>query len=750
MARYNSVNTTSSVAGGTSISTPSSGLLTTLTGTGTVTIPNPILYTGQTQTFYNSTGSAITLSTPSGNFTGAGASGNGNLTVPGSSVVTVVSDGANYIVQDWIGGTITVGGTLTANGAVSLNPTGLNVSIQPTGAGVLTLSSGTKGSLDNVDIGTTTAGNAKFGTLESSGITKVTANTVSSSASSGALQVTGGVGIAGALYVGSQSYVVNATNPTTWVSVDTALTTQSLYMQANTTSSDTRIGSYTNHKLGLYTNNTVRVTLDTAGYVGIGTASPTTTLTLKKPIDSAAYGSGTRMIDFQSYFPGYDVDTVKASIYSGVSGIGTLNTQGGYLAFYTSNNGTNAERMRIEKDGTIGVNTTNTNTVTGNYTFNVALRARFNGMMLGNNDGTNASDNRIQLDWSSGSNAYIYAQQNVPLYIGSNNATQLTVSPANTSVASTYFNVGNEFQTVSGSGSSGGSGPYEIFRCNSTNLCTSGFFSISATRNSYVHTSTWAWSSSHNGTGQGTITMLSSTTYSNMTVYLDVDGSGDCWVSADWGAAQGYSFTVVKTSGGTLSVSNNGTNWNTQPGSTGRYSRTTISSGFAANNGKFDGSLSKGSGSFRIDHPLPALTATHQLVHSFIEGPNADLIYRGEVDLVDGRALVDIDQHSRMTDGTFEVLCRKVQCFTTNETDWTAVRGRVIGNILTIEAQDTKSTATVSWMVIGERKDPHMYETEWTDSNGEVVVEPLKNPVRTDSPPYPEHVNTSESKNGTI
>jgi hypothetical protein len=117
---------------------------------------------------------------------------------------------------------------------------------------------------------------------------------------------------------------------------------------------------------------------------------------------------------------------------------------------------------------------------------------------------------------------------------------------------------------------------------------------------------------------------------------------------------------------------------------------------------------------------------------------------------VDGQAVVDIDQHSRMTEGTFDVLCRKVQCFTTNETDWTAVRGRVVGNTLTIEAQDPTSTATVSWMVIGERKDPHMYATDWTDANGEVVVEPLKNPVNTDFPPMPESVNKTESTNGTI
>ena len=138
------------------------------------------------------------------------------------------------------------------------------------------------------------------------------------------------------------------------------------------------------------------------------------------------------------------------------------------------------------------------------------------------------------------------------------------------------------------------------------------------------------------------------------------------------------------------------------------------------------GALSKGSGSFRISHPLPELSETHQLVHSFIEGPKADLIYRGKVNLVNGAATVNIDEVSGMTDGTFSALCRDVQCFTTNESDWTPVRGSVAGNVLTIEAQDNTSTSSVSWMVIGERKDQHMYETDWTDDNGRVIVEPLK------------------------
>ena len=159
-------------------------------------------------------------------------------------------------------------------------------------------------------------------------------------------------------------------------------------------------------------------------------------------------------------------------------------------------------------------------------------------------------------------------------------------------------------------------------------------------------------------------------------------------------------------------------------GSSAFVQRMKINNGSGAVN--ITGSLSKGSGSFKISHPLPAKTDTHHLVHSFIEGPQADLIYRGYVDLVDGQATVNIDTAARMTEGTFEVLCTNVSCFTSNESDWTAVKGSVTGNILTITAQDATSTSKVSWMVVGERKDPHMLETDWTDENGRVITEPLK------------------------
>ena len=136
------------------------------------------------------------------------------------------------------------------------------------------------------------------------------------------------------------------------------------------------------------------------------------------------------------------------------------------------------------------------------------------------------------------------------------------------------------------------------------------------------------------------------------------------------------------------------------------------------------GSLSKGSGSFKINHPLQSKKNKNYLVHSFLEGPKADLLYRGKINLVNGLAVINIDTTAGMTEGTFEVLCRDVQCFTTNESGWDLVKGTIIGNILTITSQNSDSNDLISWLVIGERQDEHMYETEWTDENGHVILEP--------------------------
>ena len=102
-----------------------------------------------------------------------------------------------------------------------------------------------------------------------------------------------------------------------------------------------------------------------------------------------------------------------------------------------------------------------------------------------------------------------------------------------------------------------------------------------------------------------------------------------------------------------------------------------------------------------------------------------DLIYRGKIDLVNGSATVNIDIKAGMTDGTFVLLNRDIQCFTSNETGWTAVKGSVSGNILTITAQDNSCTDTISWMVVGERQDDKIKSSELTTADGDLIVEPL-------------------------
>ena len=138
------------------------------------------------------------------------------------------------------------------------------------------------------------------------------------------------------------------------------------------------------------------------------------------------------------------------------------------------------------------------------------------------------------------------------------------------------------------------------------------------------------------------------------------------------------------------------------------------------------GALSKGSGSFKIDHPLPSMKDTHSLVHSFIEGPRADLIYRGSATLVSGMRVIDLDEVVGMTSGTWSLLCRDPQVWVQNDSGWSAVRGAVHAGALTIECEDTNSTDTVSWMVVAERQDQHMMETPWTDDDGRPILEPEK------------------------
>ncbi len=143
-------------------------------------------------------------------------------------------------------------------------------------------------------------------------------------------------------------------------------------------------------------------------------------------------------------------------------------------------------------------------------------------------------------------------------------------------------------------------------------------------------------------------------------------------------------------------------------------------------NGNFhiNGTLSKSAGAFLIDHPLDE---TKNLWHGFIEGPEFGLLYRGKIKLVNGKAIINIDQACRMSPGVFESIATNPTVFLQNSTGFTAIRpGEIVGAEFEIMAEDPACGDEVSWMVCAERKDKYIMESKHTHEDGRLILEPLK------------------------
>jgi hypothetical protein len=196
--------------------------------------------------------------------------------------------------------------------------------------------------------------------------------------------------------------------------------------------------------------------------------------------------------------------------------------------------------------------------------------------------------------------------------------------------------------------------------------------------------------------------------------YIEESGTGDLFIKASndiYLQGANNEFMAEFSENGSVDLYHNGSK---------KFATTSTGATVTGDLG-ITGALSKGSGSFKIDHPVKP--DTHYLYHSFVESPLTDLIYRGKTKLTNGKGSINIDRHFGMTEGTFVALIDDKQVFTTNEDSWDAVRGKIQGNELHIECQNKDFDGYVSWLVIGDRKDKHIIEVDWTDDKGKPILE---------------------------
>jgi hypothetical protein len=207
MARYNTSQASKVITGTTTIVTPDSGAFVQLSGTSgyTVTLPAPAAFPGSNFTFYNATNGTNTLSTPSGAFNGTGGSAASTVSIFSGNVISLTSDGTNYIVisedgSPLIATTGSFSSNVDVNGTLTVNPSG-GVSMSPS----------TVGSINNVTIGGTTRATGSFTALTANGATTFTANTPSTTTSSGTVVITGGLGVSGTINAASVSASLTGT-----------------------------------------------------------------------------------------------------------------------------------------------------------------------------------------------------------------------------------------------------------------------------------------------------------------------------------------------------------------------------------------------------------------------------------------------------------------------------------------------------------------------------------------------------------
>jgi len=148
---------------------------------------------------------------------------------------------------------------------------------------------------------------------------------------------------------------------------------------------------------------------------------------------------------------------------------------------------------------------------------------------------------------------------------------------------------------------------------------------------------------------------------------------------------------------GTGGAGYGGTSFNIGIYGTAGTSATTNYAGYFYGDVYVNGTLSKGGGSFKIDHPQDP--ANKYLIHSFVESPDMMNVYNGNVVTdAEGLAIVELPSYFEVENIDF-----KYQLTVIGQFAQAIIKEEVSGNRFTI--QTDKPNVKVSWQVTGVRND---------------------------------------------
>ncbi len=140
-----------------------------------------------------------------------------------------------------------------------------------------------------------------------------------------------------------------------------------------------------------------------------------------------------------------------------------------------------------------------------------------------------------------------------------------------------------------------------------------------------------------------------------------------------------------------------------------------------------NGTFSATTKQFQITHPL---NENKWLYHTAIEGPQADLIYRGKLNLINGEGSSSIDISSRLTNGTFNSLTRNPQLFLQNNDSFDRIKGKIENGNVYVVSENQNSSASVDWTVIAERCDTEVLTGGTYGGDGKYKTEKWKKEFR--------------------